>query len=464
MHQQSKKPLKRSILIGCVLFITILCLTLSLVSFAAYRNAMYARYEEYIRNILTYAASVIDTDDLAVCIRTGEKSEKYDALQDFLDRLRENIDVHFLYIVIPLNTNETDNLQNVIAAATRDEYEHHADELVELNALTGDAYDAEAAARYLRAYESGHLSFFEERSRWGDDYTGLLPLYDSAGEKVAALCMDVDVLDIHDTLLTHALITVLITVLLGAVLTVMFLVWIGANVTRPIELLEASVADFASRCHDQRDPEALTLDIPEIRTRNEVESLAHAVEKMGRDMRDYVDRVISTEQELQKASLLARKDALTSVGNPTAYRQYAAGLQERLARETLEFAVVMADVNELKLMNDRYGHEKGDVYLQSFCRVFCNAFKHSPVFRVGGDEFVAVLLGQDYEKREQLASLCRRRMRETQEDPNLQPWERVSAALGMASYEGGEQTVLDVFNRADRLMYQEKQIMQVSRR
>ena len=446
-----------------MLFITILCLTLSLVSYAAYRNAMYARYEEYIRNILEYAASGIDTDDLAACIRTGEKSEKYQQLQSFLDQILENVDVHFLYIIIPLNTNETDNIQNVIAAASAYEYEYEADELVQLNELTGDAYSPETAAKYLRAYESGTLSFFEERSQWGDDYTGLLPLFDSEGNPVAALCMDVDVLDIHETLLTHTMITMLITVLLGAVFTVVFLVWTGANITRPIELLEESVAEFASHCHDQRDPEALILDIPEIHTDNEVESLALAVEKMSHDMRDYVVRMAGTEQELQEVSLLARKDALTSVGNPTAYRQYAEGLQQRLSREKPDFAIVMADVNDLKLMNDQYGHEKGDIYLRSFCRIFCNAFKHSPVFRVGGDEFVAVLMNQDFDKREQLASLCRHRMRETQEDPILQPWERVSAALGMAVWQGGAQTVADVFNLADQRMYQNKHMMKVGR-
>ena len=458
-----KRPLKRSILIGCVLFITILCLALSLVSYANYRNAMYARYEEYIRNILTYAASGIDTDDLANCIRTGEKSEQYRALQKDLDRILENVDVHFLYIIVPLNTNETDNIMNVIAAASAYEYEYEADELVQLGELTGDSYSSATAAKYLSAYESDSLSYFEERSQWGDDYTGLLPLHDSAGNRIAALCMDVDVEEIHETLLTHTLISMVVTVLLGAAFTVIFLVWTGANITRPIELLEASVADYAAHCHDQRDPEALALDIPEIHTRNEVESLAHAVEKMSRDMRAYVVRATSTEQELQEASLLARKDALTSVGNPTAYRQFAEGLQQRLVREKLEFAIVMADLNELKQMNDRYGHEKGDVYLRTFSRIFCNAFKHSPVFRIGGDEFVAVLMNQDYDRREQLASLCRQRMRETQEDVNLQPWERVSAALGMAIWQGGNQTVAEVFNLADQRMYQNKQLMKVGR-
>ncbi|MBR0410469.1 MAG: hypothetical protein IJI25_05640 [Eubacterium sp.] len=52
----------------------------------------------------------------------------------------------------------------------------------------------------MKQMSLGKLSFFEEISEWGDDYTGLLPLFDSRGNRVAALCVDVDVAEIHRTL------------------------------------------------------------------------------------------------------------------------------------------------------------------------------------------------------------------------------------------------------------------------
>ena len=71
----------------------------------------------------------------------------------------------------------------------------------------------------------------------------------------------------------------------------------------------------------------------------------------------------------------------------------------------LAFAVCMFDCNCLKQINDEYGHDKGDIFLKETTRIICDVFEHSPVFRIGGDEFVAVLQNGDYENREALLRL-----------------------------------------------------------
>lgn len=453
-----KRPLRRSILIGMLLFLAALCLLMGTIQNIHYSQTLYGQYQNYIRNVLSYAASGIDADDLAECIRTGEPSEKYEKLQVFLDGIKDNMELHFLYVIIPLNTEERDNVQNVIAAVSREEYVEEADNLVYLNQLTGDSYSPETAKKYLEAYRTGELSFFEEKSEWGDDYTGLLPLFDSSGQPVAALCMDVEIRQIHEELREHTVHSVAVILLVGLAFSAVFLLWTRVNITRPIRELEASVVGFAGKSHKQRDPEALVLRLPEIHTGNEVESLAHAIEKMSVDMRDYAGSILSTEKELNAMYQLAHKDALTHVGNKTAYEQYARGLNERLEQEAVEFAVLMLDMNDLKRINDVYGHEKGDVYLKKGCAMFCEIFRHSPVFRVGGDEFVAILMGKDFEAREELVEKARAEFDKSESDESLDPWERVSAALGEAVYAPGSDSSVDaVLDRADKSMYSEKQ-------
>ena len=381
---KNKKPLKKSIIYGCVLFILVLCMVLSVVNYLSYRHMLYERYEHYLENILYYAASGIDVDDLKQCMETGEKSEKYLQTQLFLDQLRENTDIHFLYVIVPLNTEERDNIKNVIAAVTQYEYENLADELVELNGLTGDSYSPETAEQYLTAYYSGHLSFFEEISQWGDDYTGLLPLKDRGGHLVAALCVDVDIQEIHTLLTMQAIVNVGLTVGIGAVFTLFFLIWAAENITQPIEQLESSVVEYAEKAERSRNPEELVLEIPAIHTGNEVESLANAVVRMSIDIRDSIVKIITTEQELARMYVIANHDGLTHVGNKNAYRQVAAELQKTIEEQDAEFAIVVADANKLKYVNDHYGHEKGDLYLKTCCGVLCEVFRHSPVFRIGG--------------------------------------------------------------------------------
>ena len=91
-------------------------------------------------------------------------------------------------------------------------------------------------------------------------------------------------------------------------------------------------------------------------------------------------------------------DALTHVKNKEAFSKVINDLQEQIDKgtEDLEFAVGVFDCDNLKVINDRYGHDKGDIYLKSATRLICQVFQHSPVFRIGGDEFTVILRNEDY--------------------------------------------------------------------
>jgi diguanylate cyclase (GGDEF)-like protein len=152
-----------------------------------------------------------------------------------------------------------------------------------------------------------------------------------------------------------------------------------------------------------------------------------------------------------------RRDPLTNVNNRIAYDDKEKFLQAEINSESgCEFAIAMFDVNNLKLVNDSYGHDAGDDYLIRACRLICNVFKHSPVYRIGGDEFVAVLTGDDYAIRDELVKKL---------SDSLSPYSNtlplandfVSVACGIAIYEKGtDLSVADIEKRADDAMYKDK--------
>ena len=154
---------------------------------------------------------------------------------------------------------------------------------------------------------------------------------------------------------------------------------------------------------------------------------------------------------------LAYADALTSLRNKGAFNYHMDNLQAQInANEDVAFAVCAFDCNCMKAINDSYGHDKGDIHLQDTAKAICDVFDHSPVFRVGGDEFVAVLQGDDYERRDELLrkldKTCASR-REDEEDL----WRRLDIARGMAVYDPKEHKNVDeVVRRADKLMYENK--------
>ena len=156
---------------------------------------------------------------------------------------------------------------------------------------------------------------------------------------------------------------------------------------------------------------------------------------------------------------MATVDSLTGVKNKHAYSQWEEQINAAIAEGTQEpFAVVVCDINNLKAVNDLYGHKEGDACIKNACSKICKTFAHSPVFRIGGDEFVVILTGEDYSQRnrlmEQIGSLP--------QDPSLvRIGETVSA--GMVEYRPNQHTSLvSVFEEADKAMYARKQYIKAT--
>ena len=157
------------------------------------------------------------------------------------------------------------------------------------------------------------------------------------------------------------------------------------------------------------------------------------------------------EQDLRSAKLMARLDELTGVRNKNAFKEYISSIDEKLegGMDQEPFAIVMCDVNDLKLINDTRGHSFGDEVIQRASRMVCGVFAHSPVFRVGGDEFAVVLKDRDYEERENLFS----RLKE-ESLANKRSRSGPVVACGKAEYDPEkDKKVNDVYERADEQMY-----------
>ena len=155
---------------------------------------------------------------------------------------------------------------------------------------------------------------------------------------------------------------------------------------------------------------------------------------------------------LSTANEMARRDELTHTKNKTAYHETEKELQKSIEKGGEPFGFVVCDINGLKVINDTEGHRAGDEYIRSSSTLICKVFHHSPVFRIGGDEFAVILKGEDYRNRENLIS----GMRSTVEK-NILNGEGPVVAAGIATYRPGEdRSAEDVFNRADSRMYEDK--------
>ena len=175
------------------------------------------------------------------------------------------------------------------------------------------------------------------------------------------------------------------------------------------------------------------------------------------NIEEEISRSEERERDLQSAQLMARRDDLTGVRNSNAYREYILSIDSEIAsgKEPAPFGIVMFDVNDLKLINDTRGHSFGDEVIQRASRMICEIYKHSPIFRVGGDEFIAVLSEHDYEQRDDLI----RKLRE-ESLANKRSRSGPVLACGMAVFDPEIDNGADsVYARADQLMYSDKKAL-----
>lgn len=179
----------------------------------------------------------------------------------------------------------------------------------------------------------------------------------------------------------------------------------------------------------------------------EIFALGNALKKTADKVSNYMNYI----------NALAYRDALTGVKNVAAYNEMIVDVERRMrSGEKLDFAIIVADINMLKLTNDLFGHETGNQLIIKVAKIICTVFKHSPVFRIGGDEFVVLLENGDLENVDSLIELldshCSREFVSVDER-NIP----VSIARGFAVYNPDFHIAYaDIFDRADREMYAHK--------
>lgn len=105
-------------------------------------------------------------------------------------------------------------------------------------------------------------------------------------------------------------------------------------------------------------------------------------------IRDIHDNYIAELQYQKELEYYCNYDALTDIKNRHSYNDFCADYEKN--RKGAPLAVIFADVNGLKYVNDNYGHDKGDEYIRTFSSMLAEEFGHNSCYRISGDEFLVI--------------------------------------------------------------------------
>ncbi|MBR1741247.1 MAG: GGDEF domain-containing protein, partial [Lachnospiraceae bacterium] len=421
---------------------------------------------------IDFIARCIDGDDLETCINTGKKSKQYEELQLLANDFKETHDLEYIYIIKPLKKDPPDNMMDVFAAWTSWGKADGTDGLTDLGNLTGDLYPPDVAEQYMNRMDyDERVTYFRNDTDFGKIYTAIRPIFNSKGEPIAVICGDILIDDINAAAFRYLLTAGGVVVVFGIFMLFAISFWFGRRIVGPISRLETAAGLFEDKCRNRADVTELRMDDPEIHTGDEIEALSDSIISMVNDVRIYAEDLIEKDNEISnmkeyvnKMDVLAYRDSLTGAGNKAAYEKAAKRLDWDILAGNAEFAMVMADLNYLKKINDNYGHDKGNEYIKKMYVMLDDVFRQSPIFRIGGDEFLIIVQNDEMEKCEDYIKVVKREMQTLMANKNLEPWERISTALGCAFYEKDkDENTETVFKRADEAMYEDKRNMHAVR-
>lgn len=244
---------------------------------------------------------------------------------------------------------------------------------------------------------------------------------------------------------TRLIYSLIISVLAISLIVSLWSVWVSGRFTRPLKKLSVCSRNIIAGNYD--------VDF-DFRSSDEVGELIGNFSFMAKSLKRQFDYING----------LAYLDAMTGAKNKRSFIDARDELNSKIQAskkngEKFDFGVIVFDVNDLKPMNDNFGHKAGDLLIKCSCNLIMKNFTFSTVYRIGGDEFVVILKGRDFENRAELLTKLRMEMDVPVAEKN-EAFEKISLASGMAIYEPQKDADFQsVFGRADEEMYKAKVAM-----
>ena len=461
------------------IFITITVLVVALGTAAIAFSTSVAQIDRYYKQSASdnarNFASMVDGDYLAK-LKEAAASDEFQELrvraeaEENEELIEEYLKEHDLWEgYYEIRTKITEYLSNmeeieyIYIVAHGDKYATHDMYLVddEENPLYETGYyeerEAELRGKDLENLEEPTIS----NGDWGWLCSDFKPVYDSNGNCVCIVGCDYSMEEVMAE--RRSFLVSLIGGAFGFAIVVLIgsMLFIRKVVAEPIKAMTKEMSRFNP--YKLKDYETAGVIDLNINSNDEIAELYNGIKAMQTRIIDYLKEKIQVENDLKykdqridKLSMESYKDALTGVGNKAAFIKKSDEMKYRVFKEGEEFAIVMVDLNNLKHVNDNCGHEAGDTYIKGCCHSICEVFKHSPVFRIGGDEFAVILRGPDFEHRASLTEELKKNFEDSFLQEDKEDWYRYSAAVGMAEKTPEDTTIDTVFNRADKAMYEDK--------
>ena len=422
-------------LILSVIFVLFVNLSLGLLLMRKASDSMISLLQTRMLDISNTAAAMLDGDTLRDVTPEDKGTPQYDNVMKTLTYFQDNIELNYIYCIRDMG----DGTFTFGLDPTVEDPGEFGSPIVYTDALY-KASKGEASADNTK-YEDA----------WGSFYSAYSPVFDSRGEVAGIVAVDFSAEWYEAQIATLSRITsivALISLIGGASIAFALITFIR----RRLGEVHGQLNDLADNLmheigKDAADEQVDNAKAAGLRQRgdSDIDALGKRIQSMQSELRSQFAQV--HEQ--------AYMDGLTGTKNRAAYLESVMEIEMAAKDGVAAFSVAVFDLNGLKTINDNYGHESGDMAIKDASEVIKKVFGKRNVYRTGGDEFVAIIDTSDdnvildlfarVERDLDLANMVSR--------PYKMP---LSISKGYSIYRQGD-TFKDTFNRADMMMYSDKE-------
>ncbi|MBP5193487.1 MAG: GGDEF domain-containing protein [Clostridia bacterium] len=394
-------------------------------------------------DIVTTAAGIISADELDSLTEEDVGTKKFEDIKKELSVFLVNDNVVYIYAIKKIN-------EDTFVFTVDTDPENPADFGEELLTVTPALISA----------GNGFSAVDDERAEdeWGNYYSAFCPVYLN-GEIIGIVGVDFDSTR-YDEHVRNNLITFLIIISSAVVLSIVIVLIFTNNISNRLSVLDGELnnlsddvdelaEEIVSSMGQRYGPIDEVVDHPKENEakRDEIESLGNKVKAMRVELEKYLDY----------AHALAYTDALTGVCNNAAYIEAESEMEKKIAEGSASFYVAIFDINDLKKINDQFGHAIGNAVIRGAADAIASAFGGDNTFRIGGDEFIAIAENVTEEEIAEKIEIVNAEII-TYNGMGGGKGAVLSVSKGLAQYRhGNDRSFKEVFVRADGKMYRDKE-------
>ena len=320
-------------------------------------------------DIANTAADLLDGDAMEGLNKEDVNTPAYQNGLDTLRSFQHNIDLAYIYCILDKGNGEF-----VFGIDPSDDPGEFGSPVVYTEAL-------DTASRGTPAVDETPY-----QDHWGTFYSAYSPVRNSRGEIVCMVAVDFRA-EWYNRMVGQFLQSILfvgaLALVTGIVITMLITTRIRdqlREVNQDVREIAEGVEKLALRYHlpigTGEDPEVFAQT-------SEMKAIRQRLRKASAELQEFVRQ---TQEQ-------AWRDSMTGAGNRSAYLERVEELSRQIEAGKADFAIGIFDINSLKQINDSYGHEYGDQLIIESAKAIADVFGKENIYRIGGDEFIAVIPG-----------------------------------------------------------------------